>query len=315
MKAERIAILDILRGTALIGILLANIPGIARADLSTPADFLVYRLLQLTVEQRFFPIFSYLFGLGVYMFMRNAEAKGRSPYGLIARRLGLLILLGIAHQFLQPGEALLFYGILGFALLPFFKASPKITLGLALLLLPLSAFLSEFLLILSMFFVGQYLGQIGYFDDPSRYLTPTRRVWWFSIVLIVPALLAQEHWRTTSHYATTQMLAGLAIATAITTSLVLWPQTNRIFHGLAAFGRMALTNYILQTVIVLLITILAGGYGTLPLSLAPILWIAIFPIQIILSNLWLSRFPYGPLEWLWRWGTYGHRPQQLAYAN
>ena len=74
MKTERITILDILRGLALIGILLANIPGIARTELTTETDMQVYRFIQLAAEQRFFPIFSFLFGLGFTIFMGNAEA-------------------------------------------------------------------------------------------------------------------------------------------------------------------------------------------------------------------------------------------------
>ena len=58
--------------------------------------------------------------------MHNAERKGLPPIRLMIRRLLLLLLFGIAHQFLQPGEALLFYSILGFGLLPLYKWAPKL---------------------------------------------------------------------------------------------------------------------------------------------------------------------------------------------
>ena len=40
-----------------------------------------------------------------------------------------------------------------------------------------------------------------------------------------------------------------------------------------------------------------------------------FIIQLPLSVWWLRRFQYGPIEWLWRFATYGHRPAMLSRAN
>jgi uncharacterized protein len=76
---------------------------------------------------------------------------------------------------------------------------------------------------------------------------------------------------------------------------------------LAAVGKMALTNYVLQSIVGGLIFF---GYG-LNLIASLQLWQCIllaFPIillQILLSQWWLSRFRFGPLEWLWRSATYG----------
>ena len=79
-----------------------------------------------------------------------------------------------------------------------------------------------------------------------------------------------------------------------------------------AVGRMALTNYVLQSIAIVLILTgvgpglaLAGKAGIatfLPL-------VAIFyGAQVLISNFWLKRFSYGPLEWVWRALTYGERP-------
>jgi len=79
---------------------------------------------------------------------------------------------------------------------------------------------------------------------------------------------------------------------------------------LAAVGRMALTNYLAQTIIAT--TIFYGyGFGLFgSVSRFPLMGfvVAIWAVQLWYSPLWLKRFRFGPAEWLWRWLTYGRRP-------
>lgn len=81
----------------------------------------------------------------------------------------------------------------------------------------------------------------------------------------------------------------------------------RGFSLLAKPGRMALTNYISQSVFGIVIYY-GIGFG---LGLSMGLWqveltsIAIFIAQIIISSLWMHYFRFGPLEWIWRMLTYG----------
>lgn len=84
---------------------------------------------------------------------------------------------------------------------------------------------------------------------------------------------------------------------------------NGLLSGLGAAGRMALTNYIMQSFFYLF-AIYGFGLGlmawlgaTLSLGLA----IAFFALQIIFSKWWMARYRFGPLEWLWRSLTYGQR--------
>ena len=69
-------------------------------------------------------------------------------------------------------------------------------------------------------------------------------------------------------------------------------------------GRMALTNYMLQAMV---LDVLASGYG-FGLKLRPALYVVgallLFGVELALSRAWLSRFRFGPLEWLWRSITY-----------
>ncbi len=79
-----------------------------------------------------------------------------------------------------------------------------------------------------------------------------------------------------------------------------------IFHGLAYTGQMALTNYLLQSVVM---TTIFYGYGfglfaSIGTLAGILLAVAFFAVQMLLSKWWLGRFRFGPVEWIWRSGTY-----------
>ncbi|GAB3896823.1 DUF418 domain-containing protein [Spirosoma agri] len=88
---------------------------------------------------------------------------------------------------------------------------------------------------------------------------------------------------------------------------------NGVVSSLALVGKMALTSYVLQTLIG---TFLFFSYGfhllaEIDLWVAALLTIPIFIVQVLFSQWWLSRFRYGPLEWLWRSLTYGKAQSML----
>lgn len=81
----------------------------------------------------------------------------------------------------------------------------------------------------------------------------------------------------------------------------------------AAVGRMALTNYIAQSVICALVFFGPPGlglFGTVERTGQLAIVLAIWAAQLVWSPLWLAAFRFGPLEWLWRSLTYG-RPQPM----
>ena len=77
----------------------------------------------------------------------------------------------------------------------------------------------------------------------------------------------------------------------------------------AAVGRMALTNYISQSIIctLLFFGIGFGLFGQFDRWLQIIVVLIIWIMQLIWSKPWLKKFRFGPLEWLWRSFTYGKK--------
>lgn len=80
--------------------------------------------------------------------------------------------------------------------------------------------------------------------------------------------------------------------------------------AVASVGRMAFTNYLMQTVIAT--TLFYGhGFGQFGrFERIEQLWfvLTVWAVQLVASSWWLKRFRYGPAEWVWRWATYGVRP-------
>ncbi|MEG3050589.1 MAG: DUF418 domain-containing protein, partial [Thermomonas sp.] len=103
------------------------------------------------------------------------------------------------------------------------------------------------------------------------------------------------------------MMLGYMSAIVLAMQLPAWAARLRWF---APAGRMALTNYLLQS---LVCTLVFYGYGLgyferLPRAWQPLFVVALFALQVVFSRWWLARHRFGPMEWLWRWMTYGSRP-------
>lgn len=147
--AERIRILDILRGFALFGILFVNMPLFNRPfqGIFFPADpaaawheRVAEWLIHALGEGKFYSLFSLLFGLGLVLLMERVEGRGGRFIPLYLRRLLVLLGIGIVHAFLiWAGDILIMYALFGFVLLLFRKARPRTVLiwAVVLILIPL----------------------------------------------------------------------------------------------------------------------------------------------------------------------------------
>ena len=170
--------------------------------------------------------------------------------------------------------------------------------------------------VLAMFLLGLYVGRSGILQRPSEHLELLRRVrrWGWTLGLPLAVLVAIGYLSLPPLSAIVvllfnQALVGVLLSMAYASSLVLWVvgAAPRWAVLLGNVGRTALSNYLGQSLICGLIF---NGYGLgLAGKLAPgsivLCTLAIFAAQILLSTLWLGRFRFGLLEWLWRSLTYG----------
>ncbi len=138
--SQREPVLDVLRGIALLGILLINIEYMRAANFyeafvggapatTSVADRITEFGMGWLAAGKFLSMFAILFGIGAAMIAERAARAGRSPRRLLARRYGLLVGLGLVHMVLLfPGDILFFYGLAGLALLAFVGVHAKTAL-------------------------------------------------------------------------------------------------------------------------------------------------------------------------------------------
>ena len=105
-------------------------------------------------------------------------------------------------------------------------------------------------------------------------------------------------------------LLAPAAALGIAAAVIALARRGPLAAVFAPVGRMAFTNYLTQSIIC---TLIFNGYGLGhfgTLGYADQLWVVagVWAVQIAWSHLWLRRFRFGPLEWLWRGATYGALP-------
>ncbi|WP_259366524.1 MULTISPECIES: DUF418 domain-containing protein [unclassified Colwellia] len=145
-KHKRVDALDILRGLALVGILLMNIEWFNRAIISlgahdttlTGIDHAVGWLIRCFVEGKFYKLFALIFGMGFAVMLLRAKEVGR-PFGAwFIRRMVVLLIIGLAHMiFVWGGDILHDYAIAGLLLLAWVSykktEDPKAYLKLALM--------------------------------------------------------------------------------------------------------------------------------------------------------------------------------------
>lgn len=79
-------------------------------------------------------------------------------------------------------------------------------------------------------------------------------------------------------------------------------------QSMAAVGRMALTNYLTHSLVALIIFVFLGYWGALQRHQLYYIVFSIWVAQIVISPIWLRNFHFGPVEWLWRYLTYGKAP-------
>lgn len=308
---SRIIALDVLRGLTLCEILLANIQLIANHGTAVAAkpmgDWDPWLGL---------PTFSLLFGIGFSLLLDSAAGRVPRPRLVLLRRLVALLAIGLVHTLLWPGEILTKYAIVGMlVLLPSSWLPRWAVAGLAAALIPAALIGGGGpLLIAGLFLLGSALVRYGVIEKIERSARGPLLLGVTFAAGAACALWVTAAMRTgagTTQPSFTSSLADLLLTGVYVCALLvllrtpLRPALQAVF---APLGRMALTNYLTATLLVLAAAHLLGlpiGQSSQTAFLAAG---AILAAQWLVSALWLRRYRQGPLEWLWRWATWAHRP-------
>ena len=148
--SERIAALDVLRGFALLGIFIMNMPGFSHSIFAAPTppqtwlDGLVAALREALFAGKFNLLFGLVFGIGFALQMKRLDGAESAraarldtaprplrPMRIYARRLSFLFVVGLVHaMLLWSGDVLLIYAILGFALLALRRVGDRVLYAL-----------------------------------------------------------------------------------------------------------------------------------------------------------------------------------------
>ncbi|WP_458461848.1 DUF418 domain-containing protein [Paenibacillus sp.] len=335
LTQDRMKFLDLFRGFSLIGLPFVNV--LALWSMLKPEirmDLWIQRALYFLVEARFYDIFCFLFGLGFYLFLSRAAAKGQPKLLLYIRRMLILLALGYIHQQYQSGEALFLYAIIGLVVIPLYWAPRTVNLVIGVVGCIAAALIGiKMLMIPFLIILGLSAGQYQMMEKIQRGLHYLRRIWFISFIasivgigimwwvappdamspflyeVIGASLPAAEQANMDAAFRLEHI--GVAIGPVVSIfylSTLLRLNQNvtfaKMLSPLHAFGRMALTNYIAQTFILLAVYQLIFTDTAVTYTVATLVCLCMVIVQVIASNLWMRWFQYGPLEWVWRCGTY-----------
>lgn len=386
-ESNRIELLDVFRGFAILGIFVVNIGAMNSTYFTMDAfarqwtsslDYWTERFLQLFFYTKFFPIFSLLFGVGIAMQAKKLRDLGEKSSTFFSRRMAVLFLFGCMHiTFLWSGDVLHIYAILGllsvwmisrsdsflltgiffFLLFPFYDQ----VLGFVLRVLSIDSygFLASYSvesirdlmrqgsygdmilfrwreyvsnipllvgylmpLAFAMFLLGIYLGRKEVYASMDKWVLRIRKpmIWVLMVsntyrLLFLFQLPETELYRT--EWGRVVFVKLMVISDVAFGLFYLWfiawlwyfSSLQKTISPLRYVGRMALTNYLLQSLIGMLVftSVGLGMFETLSPFQMTLLAFVVFGGQVIFSRLWLSYFRFGPLEWLWRKLTYSKR--------
>ncbi|MBO9583152.1 MAG: DUF418 domain-containing protein [Flavobacterium sp.] len=363
---KRTAIVDILRGWALLGVVIGNY-----------VDFRYIGLEKWIVKKGIFSqvisytnlyffsakswtLLSILFGYGFAVLINNVAEKGKNPVSFFCWRMFILFLLAFINSAFWLGDILKDYALLGLFLLLFYRSSAKIILISSILIFLAIPFINAYVntfkqdlpdvqstaTFLKLFYSGNwisffqfnlmgtyfqeminlpyavtvhfvmfdlmlfgfYLQKINFFNRLPEFKRLLKQI---SIVCFILAIISgvlfeiainQKFVFTYFHPVYWIIINTMFFIASGICLLYTNGKLKTIFNLFRVSGKMTLSNYMAQNILAAFIFSGIGlkVYNNLPYWFYFFLAISVFIAQLFISKWWLSKFNYGPVEWLWR---------------
>ncbi|MFJ8751507.1 DUF418 domain-containing protein [Streptomyces sp. NPDC102441] len=381
-KRHRVREVDVLRGFALLGILLVNAPAMAGPHMGPGGELYVSWvdgaagwLVTALVSAKFYLLFSFLFGYSFTLQRDSAERAGAPFAPRHLRRFTGLLLLGLAHAFLlYPGDILVTYAVLSLVLFAVRDIAPRTAVraaaclitGVAACLLAWGLVTVAFAVpappqditaavldrassyrgdlgsvvganlewwrdtlgwnvlhgadVLAAFLVGLAAGRRGILAETERHRSSMVQI----VVCALPLGLAGSAFMAVCRNgpldgrwydvgSAVGVLTAPALTAAYACGLLLLLRTR---HGgragdvLAGAGRLALTHYLTQSLVMALVFTGYGlaWYGRYGMTAVLAGCFVLYAAQLTYGRWLLRHFRYGPVEWLLRVMTLARRP-------
>lgn len=379
--SKRTAIVDMLRGWALLGVVLMNYTDLFYLDRDFKnfhpdalTDFLS-TFGNIVFAAKSWTMLSMLFGYGFAVLIKNVSDKGINPVKFFTIRMFWLFALAFINCVFWFGDILKDYAFMGLIFLFFYKmkAKPAFIICMVLVvLLPvisplvnripstsqdtfagmfpfyhskslldnikfnlLGTYYAEMIsppylytvhvAMLVCFLLGLCAQRINFFerlDENKKLLT---RIFWITLaasLFFIALRYTANHFKWTyyKYYSTSyySIFSTMLFITSALCRLYVNGKLKAFFRSLESIGKMTLTNYMTQSVILFFVF---NGVGfsvgsKLPFWFYWVLPLSIYIIQVYFSKWWLSKYNYGLVEWIWRQLSYGKRlPLKKATAE
>ena len=311
---------------------------------ATSLDRLGLGAIRMFCDNKVYLLFAFLFGYGIALQMLRDSRNGASFVALQLWRMACLLLIGLANVLMWTGDILTTYAVLGCLLLPLRHRSdaalvrtaacllvapglavagvaaaahalpwsrPDVGAVVAGLVYPIRQSCFAF----ATFALGLAAGRRRLLSSEASCERAAR-----ALPLAVGVGLAGNlafavieadappplSWEAVAREATLAVAAP-ALAFAIALYVLHWARARAgagLRGPLAAVGRTTLSNYLLQSAIG---TGIVARLGPVHPPGGLLLTLVVFGAQLAASALWLARFRFGPVEWLWRSVAYGRR--------